>query len=91
MIYVNISGMLKKLKKSKYWFIKNMGSSYQALSRLINNETAGIKFDTLEKICDVLDCEPGDIIVRKKYVRKKVQKDEQADKAVWWAQKKKSK
>ena len=82
MIYVNISGMLKKLKKSKYWFIKNMGSSYQALSRLINNETAVIKFDTLEKICDVLDCEPGDIIVRKKYVRKKVQKDEQADKAV---------
>lgn len=48
----------------------------------MNNETTSIHFDTLNKLCDVLDCEPGDIIVRKKYVRKKVQKDEQADKAV---------
>jgi putative transcriptional regulator len=71
MILVDINGMLKKQKKTKYWLIKNMGSSYQALSRLINNETAGIKFDTLEKICDVLNCEPGDIIIRKKYVKRK--------------------
>jgi putative transcriptional regulator len=71
MILVDINGMLNKQKKTKYWLIKNMGSSYQALSRLINNETAGIKFDTLEKICDVLNCEPGDIIIRKKYVKRK--------------------
>ena len=32
----------------------------------MNNETSGIHFDTLEKMCEILDCEPGDIIVRKK-------------------------
>ena len=66
MILVNVIKILKVQKKSKYWFIKNMGGSYQSLSNLINNQTTGIRFDTLEKICNILDCEPGDIIVRKK-------------------------
>lgn len=59
-----------------------MAGSYQALSNLMNNETNGIHFDTLEKICTVLDCEPGDIIVRKKIIRKKVNKNEQTTKAI---------
>lgn len=66
MIYINIKGILKYQKKSKYWFIKNMGGSYQSLSSLMNNETRSIHFNTLEKICEILDCEPGDIIIRKK-------------------------
>lgn len=77
MIYVRVTDILKEKKKTKYWFIKNMGGSYQSLSNLIDNETCSIKFDTLDKICEVLDCEPGDIIVRKKYSkRKKVSKSE---------------
>ena len=51
----------KKKNKSKYWLIKNMEGSYQAISRLINNETIAIHFDTIDKICDLLDCEPGDL------------------------------
>ena len=47
----------------------------------MNNETSGIHFDTLEKMCEILDCEPGDVIVRKK-TRKKVKKDEQTNEAV---------
>ena len=38
-----------------------MEGSYQAISRLINNETIAIHFDTIDKICDLLDCEPGDL------------------------------
>lgn len=82
MVYIRINEILKEKKKTKYWFIKNMAGSYQALSNLMNNETNGIHFDTLEKICTVLDCEPGDIIVRKKVIRKKVKKNEQTTKAI---------
>lgn len=83
MIYVNIQNILKTKKKSKYWFIKNMGGSYQSLSNLMNNETVSIRFDTLEKICEVLECEPGEVIVRKKYLkRKKVNYNEQTIEAV---------
>lgn len=82
MICVNVEQILRKQKKSKYWFVKNMGSSYQSLSNMMNNETSGIYFDTLDKICEVLDCEPGDVLIRKKGIRKKVTKDEQTTKAV---------
>ena len=43
-----------------------MEGGYQALSHLMNNETSGIHFDTLEKLCKVLECEPGDILTLKK-------------------------
>ena len=82
MIYVRVNEILKEKKKSKYWFIKNMEGGYQSLSHLMNNETISIHFETLEKMCDILDCEPGDIIIRKKSIRKKVKRNEQTSKAV---------
>lgn len=83
MIYVRVNEILKTRKKTKYWFIKNMGGSYQSLSNLMENNTDSIHFETLEKMCDVLECEPGEIIVRKRNIkRKKVQKNEQIVKSV---------
>ncbi len=64
MIHVKVKEILKQKKKSKYWFIKNMEGGYQSLSRLMNNETTSIHFETLEKMCDIFECEPGDIIER---------------------------
>ena len=66
MIYVRINEILKEKKKTKYWFVKNMEGGYQALTRLMENQTSSIRFDTLEKMCDLFDCEIGEIIVRKK-------------------------
>lgn len=82
MIYVRVNEILKEKKKTKYWFIKNMEGGYQSLSHLMDNITTGIKFETLEKMCKILDCEPGDIIVRKKSIRKKVKRNEQTSKAI---------
>ena len=81
MIQLKVNELLKKQKKTKYWFVKNMGGSYQSLSNLINNTTTSIHFETLERICEILDCEPGDIIIRKKGKRRK-DKNEQTTKAV---------
>lgn len=47
----------------------------------MNNNTIGIQFKTLDKVCELLDCEPGDIIVRKK-TRRKVKRNEQTTNAV---------
>lgn len=82
MIYVRINEILKKKKKSKYWFIKNMEGGYQSISNLMNNETTAIRFETLEKICEILECEPGDIIVIKKTKNRRKNKNEQTSKAV---------
>lgn len=82
MIYVRVKEILKEKKKTKYWLVKNMDGGYQAISHLMNNETISIHFSTLDKLCELLDCEPGDIIVRKKIMRKKDKKDEQTVEAI---------
>lgn len=65
MVELNIKNLLKKKNHSKYWFCQNMGGNYQFLSRLMNNETTSISFDTIDKLCDVLDCEISELIIRK--------------------------
>lgn len=83
MIYIRVKEILKSQKKTKYWLVKNMGASYQSLSNLMNNNTDSIHFETLEKLCDVLDCEPGEIITRKRnFKRKRGLSDEQTTKAI---------
>lgn len=46
----------KEKGKTKYWLIKNMEGSYQSISHMMNNETTGIKFETIEKLCKLLEC-----------------------------------
>lgn len=71
MVYFRIKELLKKNKKSKYWFIKNMEGGYQSLSHLMDNQTKAIHFETLEKMCNLFDCEIGELIVIKKDNKKK--------------------
>ena len=66
MCFVRVKEILEEKNKTKYWFVKNMDGSYQSLTKLLNNETTSIRFETLEKMCNVLECEPGDIIIRRK-------------------------
>lgn len=58
MIYIRVNELLKQKKKSKYWLVKHMQIGYKSLSNLINNETTAIRFDTLEKMCNILECQP---------------------------------
>ena len=82
MIYIAINEVLKQKKKTKYWFVKNMEGSYQSLSNLMNNESTSIHFETLDRICSVLDCEPGDILIRKKFIRRRKNTNEQINKDI---------
>lgn len=61
MVYINIKEILKKKGKSKYWLIKNMQGGYQNISAMMNNETTGIKFETIDKLCKILECTPNDL------------------------------
>lgn len=61
MLYINIKELLKEKEKTKYWLIKNMEGGYQSISHMMNNETTGIKFETMEKLCKLLECTPNDL------------------------------
>ena len=66
MVYLNIEELLKKKKKTKYWLVNKMESDYQTINAMINNETKGIKFATIEKLCTILECTPNELIIIKK-------------------------
>lgn len=43
-----------------------VGITESNLSLLKQGHVKGVRFETLDKICDYLDCEPGDILARDK-------------------------
>lgn len=45
MIQINVKELLKKQKKTKYWFVKQMEGGYQSLTRMMENQTSSIRFD----------------------------------------------
>lgn len=62
MIEVKIDKLLEKQGRSFYWLAKQTGISHTTLWRLKKGKAVGINFPTLEKICDALECQPGDIL-----------------------------
>ena len=63
MLYLNVKELLKKKQKTKYWLVQNMHSDYKTISDMMDNKTSGIKFETIEKLCILLDCTPNDIFL----------------------------
>lgn len=61
MVKVNIKDILKQKGKTKYWLVKETELNYQSISDIMNNQTTAIRFDTMEKLCNVLDCTPNDL------------------------------
>ena len=63
MIRFNLAALLKQRGKSRYWLAKQMGMSHQNLTRIVNNETSSIHLETIEVLCQILQCTPSDLFV----------------------------
>ncbi len=61
-IIVNLDVMLAKRKMRSKDLSERIGITEQNVSLLKSGKVKGIRFDTLEKICDALQCQPGDIL-----------------------------
>ena len=66
MIIVNIDIMLAKRKMSVTELAERVGITMANISILKNGKAKAIKITTLEKICEALDCQPGDILEYRK-------------------------
>ena len=62
MIEIRVDGLLEEQGRSFYWLAKETGISHTTLWRLKKGKALGINFDTLEKICQRLKCQPGDVL-----------------------------
>ena len=65
-IIVNIDVMLAKRKMSVTELSEKVGITLQNMSVLKNGRAKAIKISTLAKICEALDCQPGDLLEYKK-------------------------
>ena len=61
-IIVNVDVMLAKRKMSSGELAEKIGITPANLSILKTNKAKAIRFSALDKICEVLDCSPGDIL-----------------------------
>lgn len=61
-IIVNLDVMLAKRKMRSKELATRIGITEQNVSLLKSGKVKGMRFDTLEKICEVLECQPGDIL-----------------------------
>ena len=68
MIKVNLDRVMLERKISSKVLAEKIGITQANLSILKTGKARGIRFDTLEKICQTLNCRPGDIL---EYVEKK--------------------
>lgn len=61
-IIVNLDVMMAKRKMSLNELSEKVGLTLANLSILKTGKAKAIRFSTLEAICKVLDCQPGDIL-----------------------------
>jgi putative transcriptional regulator len=61
-IVVNLDVMLARRKMRSKELAERIGITEQNVSLLKSGKVKGVRFDTLERICAALDCQPGDIL-----------------------------
>jgi len=61
-IIINLDVEMAKNKISLTELSEKVGISMTNLSLLKTGKVKGIRFDTLEKLCRILKCRPGDIL-----------------------------
>ena len=61
-IILRLDRMMADRKMSLNELSEKVGVANVNLSKIKNGHVSAIRFSTLEAICDVLDCQPGDIL-----------------------------
>ncbi len=56
--------MLKKQGHTPYWLARETGIRYASIWQMNRGEVERLHLETLDRICEALDCQPGDLLVR---------------------------
>ncbi len=62
-IVVTLDIMLAKRKMRSKDLARHVGITEQNISLLKSGKVKGMRFETLDKICEILECQPGDLLV----------------------------
>lgn len=64
MIKVKVNESLEKRGKTLYWLWKETGVRWATIWQLGKGEVARLDMDALDRLCEVLECQPGDLLIR---------------------------
>jgi len=62
-IIIELDIMLARRKVKSRELAEHVGITEVNISLLKQGKVKGIRFETLERICEFLDCQPGDLLV----------------------------
>lgn len=67
MIKLNVIQLLQQKQKSKYWLFNELNKitpiSYTNFNNLVENKTKSIKYENIDKLCQILECTPNDLFI----------------------------
>ena len=63
MLELNVLQLLKNQGKSKYWLFNQLDMTYTNFNNIVTNKTKSIKYQNIEKFCQILNCSPNDLFV----------------------------
>lgn len=61
-IVVRLDVMLARRKMKSKDLAAALGATEANISKLKSGNMKGVKFETLDRICEILECQPGDIL-----------------------------
>lgn len=54
-IRLRIKEILEEKGKSNYWLSQQLGMCYRNYHNIVTNKTSAIRFDTMERLCEILE------------------------------------
>lgn len=61
MINMNVQQLLDEKGKTRYWLVKQMQTTYKTVNKICDNTLTGLQLETIEKLCQILECTPNDL------------------------------
>lgn len=64
MIKFQLNELLEQRGQTIYWLWKQTGIRYATIWQMGKGEVSRLNLDALDRVCEVLECQPGDLLVR---------------------------
>ncbi len=64
MTVLRVLDILNEQGKTKYWLCKRMEMHYVSFNKMVNNQTASIRFDTIDRMAQLLKVAPGELFLQ---------------------------
>ena len=63
MVRLNLEELLLKNDRSKYWLVSQLESNYTVINKMINGQSEGIRFKTIDRLLEIFNCSIDELYI----------------------------